>query len=496
MPTEGTSSTEEYLGYAKDIGFVAGAQVAISLLHFIRLPILTKVLGTSLYGTWSLIWVTIALVVPLATLGLGMAMVRFLAAEKDNAKIREELFSVVFTVLAAGVFISLILILCSDLFASSIFGDINYSHLVKLASFMILTQALSQVSIAFFRTFRRMKLYSVLLLAKAVVEVGLMVCFLLLGWELKGLIIAVITSGVLSTAIALSIVLRQTGFRFPRFTELGSYLKYGLPLVPTTAMLWIITSSDRYIIGYFMQARDVGIYAAAYTLAHIISLLLGPLQAVLVPTISKSYDEGDIAKTRTYLKYSLKYLMMLAIPAAFGLSILASPLLRIFTTSEFVSGNVVIPFIAFGLVIFNFHRICLYIFYLMKKTYWVVRLLAISAILNIGLNLLLIPYLGILGAAVANLIAYLVLGILALLVSFRYLKFDIGLSFIAKSILASAIMALAVWWLNPLGITWVIISIFLGAIIYFTIIITLKGFSKNELNLLKDLVSMFNIKRS
>ena len=132
----------------------------------------------------------------------------------------------------------------------------------------------------------------------------------------------------------------------------------------------------------------------------------------------------------------------------------------------------------------------------MKKTYWVVRLLAISAILNIGLNLLLIPYLGILGAAVANLIAYLVLGILALLVSFRYLKFDIGLSFIAKSILASAIMALAVWWLNPLGITWVIISIFLGAIIYFTIIITLKGFSKNELNLLKDLVSMFNIKRS
>jgi len=130
-----------------------------------------------------------------------------------------------------------------------------------------------------------------------------------------------------------------------------------------------------------------------------------------------------------------------------------------------------------------------------KKTYWVVRLLAISAILNIGLNLLLIPYLGILGAAVASLIAYLVLGILTLLVSFRYLKFDRGLSFIAKSILASAIMALAIWLLDPSGITGVIVSILLGVIIYFTIIITLKGFSKNELNLLKDLVSMFNIKK-
>ena len=178
---------------------------------------------------------TIVLVTPLAMLGLGMTFTRFLAVERDIVKIREGFLSVVFAILAVGVFVSFILLLCSDLFAASILGDITSSHLVKLAAFMVLSQALSQISTRFFQTFRQMKWYSALLIAKAAVELGLMVCFLLLGWELKGVIIAVLSSGIFSAAIALFVALRQIGFQFPRFTELKSYLKYGLPLVPSAS---------------------------------------------------------------------------------------------------------------------------------------------------------------------------------------------------------------------------------------------------------------------
>src|SRR4030042_2877534 len=207
-----------------------------------------------------------------------------------------------------------------------------------------------------------------------------MVCLLTLGYELTGVIIAVIASDVLCIAIASFITLRQVGFCLPRFVGLKSYFKYGLPLVPGSAILWIIHSSDRYIIGYFMEIKDVGIYAAAYALASIISLLLVPLQVVLLPTVSKSYDDGETARTRTYLKYSLKYLMMLSIPAAFGLSVLASPLLRILTTAEFTSGSAVIPFIAFGILFYGFYQVCLYIIYLVKKTQLELILLTIGAV--------------------------------------------------------------------------------------------------------------------
>jgi O-antigen/teichoic acid export membrane protein len=264
-------------------------------------------------------------------------------------------------------------------------------------------------------------------------------------------------------------------------------LKYGLPLVPSIAMLWIISSSDRYMIGYFMQAKDVGIYTAAYTLTYVTTLFLSPLQTVLLPTVSKSYDNGDIAKTRTYFKYSLKYLLMLAIPAAFGLSVLALPLLRIFTTSEFVSGDVVIPFIAFGILCHGCYQVSMYVFYLVKKTYWILRLLIISSALNIGLNLLLIPHWGIVGAAVATLIAYAALAILTVAIAFRYFSFDLGFPFIIKSMLASAVMAFAIWLFAPSGVIEVIIAIVLGIAIYFAIILVLRGFSKKELYLLKDL---------
>jgi O-antigen/teichoic acid export membrane protein len=485
--TENLSPFEEYKGYAKDIGLVAGAQIAVALLHFARLPILTKWLGASLYGTWSLIWVTVVLITPLATLGLGMAMVRFLAAEKDKAKIRERFISVLTTSLVAGAVISLILVLCSNLFATSIMGDADSSYLFRLGSIMIITQALSQISIAFFRSFRQMKWYSALTVIKAAVQLGLISGLVLLGWEVKGVILAVIASDILGIVIALSIALRQTGLQLPRFTEIKGYLKYGLPLVPTGAMLWIMASSDRYMIGYFMQSEDVGIYTAAYTLTHVMSLFLSPLRTVLLPTVSKSYDDGDIAKTKTYFKYSLKYLLMLTIPATFGLSVLASPLLRILTTAEFTSGSLVIPFVAFGLLIFEFYQICLNVFYLVKKTYWVLRLLILSAALNIGLNLLLIPHLGIVGAAVATLIAYAVLAIFTVVIAFRHFKFDLGFVFIMKSVLASAVMAGAIWLYKPWGITEVVIAILLGIIVYFAIILVLKGFSKNELSMIKEL---------
>ena len=173
--------------------------------------------------------------------------------------------------------------------------------------------------------------------------------------------------------------------------------------------------------------------------------------------------------------------MMIAIPSAFGLSILAKPILSILTTPEFVTGTTVIPFVAFGAILLGLYQICLHIIYIANKTHLAVRLLGTSAALNIILNIILIPRLGIVGAAVATFIAYGVLGILTLLVSRRYLRFDLSATFTLKAILVSAIMTLCIWFINPESITLVIISIFAGVIIYFGGLLLMKGLSKSEI---------------
>jgi O-antigen/teichoic acid export membrane protein len=486
--TQDVSPTQGYVSYVKNVGFVAATTIAINLLGFITLPILTKWLGVYLYGTWSLIQVTVTLITSLATLGLPLATLRFLASEKDTAKIREGFLSAALAILIAGTVLSVILILLSDFLASSIFGDISSSHFIKLAAFMILTEALSQMALIFFRTFRQMKTYSALLFSKAAIQLGLIVGFLLLGWALDGVIIGSLVGGALVASISIFLALRRTGFQFPKFTELKDYLRFGVPLIPNIAILWVILFSDRYMIGYFLGTSDVGIYAAAYGLASLVSFYAGPLNMVLYPTVSKLYDEGKIAETKTYLKYSLKYLMMLSIPSAFGLSILALPLLQTLTTPEFTSGNTIVPILAAGLVAYGFYQLGLYTIRLVKKTYLEAYILGISAALNIGLNFLLIPRIGILGAAVATLVAYGVLGILTIIVSFRYLKFDLGIPFLMKSLLASAVMLPCINLLHPAGAAKIVISAIIGVVVYFIVLFLLKGFDKSEMVLVKDIV--------
>ncbi len=485
---EASKPGNHYLAYAKDGSIIAVSQVIISLFLFLRLPILTKWMGASLFGTWSIIWVTIVLATSFVTLGLNSAVVRFLAAEKDDAKIRQGYFSAVVAVFGVGLICCLILVTCSDFFANSIFGNQKFSLFIKVSSVMIITQSINQMSIAFFRTFRQIKRYSLLLIGKATTELLFMILFLYLGWELVGIILGVLISDFLCISVSLYFIARLVGIQWPRFNDLGNYLKYGLPLVPSSAILWITNFSDRYIIGYFMDAKAVGIYTAAYTLANIVSMFMGPLQVILLPTISKSYYEGDIAETKVYLSYSWKYILVLAIPTVFGLSVLSTSLLSILTTPEFISGNIVIPLIATGILFYCLNQVCVNILYLLNKTSLILIILGIATVLNIGLNCLLIPFIGILGAGIANLLTKVSLAIISVIISFRYLKFDLNEYFIVKNIIASSLMALFIWLLGPSNQIQIIFSILLGMILYAVILIVLKGINKNEIRLLKNIV--------
>jgi O-antigen/teichoic acid export membrane protein len=471
----------EYAKYGRQVGYGVGANTALLLLGFIRLPILTKGLGAALYGTWSLINVTISLIFPFALLGLSAAVVRFLAAEKDRYIIREGFLSACSVVFISGTAFSVLLFLFSDYLAVSIYKDIHLSSYIKLASILILFNSICELILNFFRMQRKIGLYTILKLSRHALLVGLIVISLLLGYKLTGVIIAVIVGVMLISLIGLLISLRQVGFHIPRFTNMKSYLKWGVPLIPNSAILWIIHVSDRYMISYFMGITAAGIYSAAYTIGEYASFTLMALSTVLYPTIIKSYEGGNLSETRKYLKYSLKYFMLIAIPSAFGLSVLAKPILSALTTIEFINGTTVIPFVAFGAILFGFHRICLSIIYIANKTQLALSSLGTSAALNIILNIILIPRIGILGAAVATFITCGSLGILTLLLSRRYLRFDLSATFALKAVLASAIMTLCIWFINPESITLVIISIFAGVIIYFGGLLLVKGISKSEI---------------
>jgi O-antigen/teichoic acid export membrane protein len=480
---------QEYATFGRQVGYVIGANIVTVLLVFIQLPILTRALGAHLYGTWSLVNVSIYLLFPFAMLGLSTAIVRFLAAEKDVGRIREDFFSAGSIVGITGVILSLLLFSLSHIIGVHILKDADLAFYIKLASVLILFNAMYQFLRNFFRVQRRIGLYTIIALMYDISQVGLIILFILLGYKLSGAITALIINGLLFNLITLFIILKQIGFQFPKFSRMKSYLRWGLPLTPNEAIMWIINTSDRYMVSYFLGVAAAGIYNAAYSIGYYASFALMPLGTVMYPNVVKTYEEGNRDMTRNYLKYSIKYLMMVAIPSAFGLSILAKPLLQILTTPEFVPGSNIVPFVAFGAVLRCVYQIHVTVINLAGKNELVAILLGTAAGLNILLNIVLIPRMGIMGAALATLVAYLVLGMLTLIVSSRYFKFDIDILSIAKSFFASAVMAFCIWLISPNSIAAVVISIFAGAVIYFAVLLLIRTLSKEELaffiNLLK-----------
>lgn len=476
------------MAFGRQVGYVIAANIVVALAALVEIPIVTKALGASDYGIWSLIKVTTDLIVPFAGLALGDSIIRFLAAEKDRAKVADGFLSVAVVVFTSGSLASLLLFSLAGILARSIFDNPEAAFYIRLASVLILLTCMFNTSISFIRMQRKIGMRTVITLLQSLATLGLIVLFVTIGYGLSGVVMAVLLGTALANLMAYAVCLRQTGIHLPKFGEIGKYLRWSLPLVPNSGILWVIHVSDRYMVSYYVDTTAAGIYSAAYSIGNYAYFALVPLGIVLYPNVVKTYDEGHPAETAKYLEYGLRYLMMVSIPSAFGLSVLAGQLMDLLTKPEFAPGSQVIPLVAFGGVIFCLYQIGVYIIHVANKTRLTVWLLGASALLNVGLNAALIPRMGIMGAAVATLAAYSVLGLMTLAVTRRFLKFDLSLPFMAKSIISSGIMAVCIWLLDPQSLWSVVGCVALGLVVYFVALISLRGLSRAEIKFFTNFV--------
>jgi len=194
-------------------------------------------------------------------------------------------------------------------------------------------------------------------------------------------------------------------------------------------------------------------------------------------------------EVKIHLTYSLKYFLMLAIPSAFGLSVLARPLLYILSTPEFVPiGSLVVPFVAAGYLLSGVFVVFSQAFVLTKKTRPIGILWLAAALLNLGLNIALVPRFGILAAAAATLVSYTLVTVVTVFLSTKLLRFSVAPAFILKSVIASLVMSLVIRLLNPTGLPDVLLAIGLGTLIYFVVLLLARGLSLNEIRFFRQLL--------
>ena len=251
----------------------------------------------------------------------------------------------------------------------------------------------------------------------------------------------------------------------------------------------MVLSCDRYVIGFLLGMAAVGIYAAAYGIGSLIYAYMGVLTLPLQATLSHLYDEGRMEEVKNHLSYSVKYLLALTIPFVFGAVVLEQPLLTFLTTSEIATqGRFVLPLAALATLVLGIHNIIYHVLLLTRKTAIIGITWMGAAVLNVGLNIVAVPRIGIVGAAITTLVVFILVTAITNYYSFKEIKFKTDWYFIIKSVAASVIMSGVVWWLHPQGDRSVIGAVLLGVVVYGLAIFLMRGFSQTEISLFRGLM--------
>ncbi len=478
-----------YKAFAKDAVVIASSTLISAIAAFLLLPLVTKTLGAAEYGLYSQFLVTVTLLTPLVLLGLTFAILRLLSSTTEKTELREGYYSILFFVTLVGLLVLLIMILAAQQVATGLFNDPTLSGLVMLLPLIVLTSALIQVNLYFFRAVQRIKAFAFFFVAKSAGELLVIMAFLLAGMGLEGVLLGILVADLVVLTTSLTYITSILGFTFPRFTILRASLKFGLPVTPPSILSWLINLSYPYFIGLFLGLAYVGSYSAAFSIGGVIYLLASPIQLALLPILSRLYDATNLDGVRSHLSQSLRHYLLLAIPSVAGLTVLAPVMLQTLTTPEFIAGAVVLPFIALAGMLNGVSMIVCNVLFLVKKTHLELVVHVVSAVVVVTFNLLLIPLTGILGAAFATLLASIAMTLLTYHYSFSHIRFSLDWPIISRSVAAAVIMVGVILLFYPSNFIGLLVMISVGGAVYFLVLVSIGGLNVDEKNFLKDLTS-------
>ena len=260
---------------------------------------------------------------------------------------------------------------------------------------------------ALFRVEERPVGFAIASVANVLITIGATIA-LVVGAH-KGAIGAVIGNfvGTLTVYLVLLGYRRyQLGFQFDR-KLLRAMNRFGLPLVPSALALWAINFIDRFFIGVYKGQAEVGIYSLAVRIASVIIFIMMAFQLAW-PAFAYSIRDEGVAK-RTY-SYVLTYLLLLTCWISLALGVLAPWIVDLLAPDGgFARSADAVPLLCFATAAYSGYTVLAIGIGRARQTQfnWVVS--GFAALVNVALNMALIPRYGMMGAAVATFVAFVVL---------------------------------------------------------------------------------------
>jgi O-antigen/teichoic acid export membrane protein len=304
-----------------------------------------------------------------------------------------------------------------------------------------------------------------------------------IGFSLGGLIAGFI-AGTLA-AIIINLKFIRLGLSRCNRSHFTGLMSFSIWTFLSSGGVLIFTYADTILIGLFMTETDVGIYRVAFQLTSVASFIVLTFHTVLFPRISKWHTEKNFSLIEYSIAKAFTYSLFVAIPITAGGIILSEKLLYYLYGASFVSGAPVLMILLFVQIVNIFMfllTMCLNAMDMPRTSFYIT---AASAVLNIALNILLIPQFGIIGAAVASLVTILINAVLAymMLKSSLHIRIDKRgiLNLIVSAMIMSVALSACVYLFPIRNFADLVLVLGFGALIYFVSVLGIDRAIRNDL---------------
>lgn len=375
------------------------------LMGLILLPVFTKNLSPAEYGTMTTVQAFAGILQIVLLLSLHGAITRFyFDFLKEPEKRKEYLGSIFSFVVLFSSVTSVFLIITSDFIGPLIFNSIPtnpfYYYFIGLAW----VNSLIALPLALLRAQERPLFFILINIFKALLIMILTVYLIIYkGMGAESVLIAHIT--ITFGIVVISYLALKNHLRISFNVHfIKNSLLFSLPLLPHVAGTWIISSSDRFILEKFVSISSLGIYSLAAQVSMILSLFYTSLNNALVPRYTMLRKEGKDSQANKLLRtfsYVILITGIVSIPIAMGA-------INLLSSEQYFEANQLVPYLLIGQVISGLYLIPSAKLFYTKNTKAIAKSSSIAAIINIIVNVLTIPIIGLYGAVLSTIIAEII----------------------------------------------------------------------------------------
>ncbi|MCU0452751.1 MAG: flippase [Bacteroidetes bacterium] len=382
---------------ARNTAFLLAAQILVKVFAFAALVVLANRLDVATFGLFNFVLAFASLFIPLADLGIDTVLVREMAADQQR---RSAQAGTAIRLKLGTAALTFVVILAAYAVAPKAEAP---AGLMVLAAILVVLRSLPATISALFRARQLMAEDSLIQVSAKVVEFVAIGAALLLSASLWGLYVCLIAGSLVQLA-ATFYMARRRGFlsdlRYDRDMALR-LVRGGLPFAATGVSVMIYFHIDAVLLAYLVGEAETGLYRAATNVMFAASGFSAAVVLALFPMVAE-YHERNRTETVRVAANAVTYSMALAFPIAFGGTALASLLMGALYRSSYAGAENVLLVLLWWLPISFVTNVFGYVLGAIGRQSTVLRVTIINAIFNVLLNLLLIPQLGAVGAAIAT----------------------------------------------------------------------------------------------